>query len=83
MPSTAIRRYSYRPSQATLDLAFMSRRVYRYAQAPEKVAGGLARAREKGGCFNRVIRDRFVYAELNGREEPREAAQFSPACDRG
>lgn len=83
MPSTAIRRYLYRPAQATLDVEFVSGRVYRYANVPEWIARGLAGARSKGGYLNRAVRDRFPCAELPAWDERAETAQFSPACGRG
>ncbi|WP_305097884.1 KTSC domain-containing protein [Croceibacterium aestuarii] len=75
MPSTAIRRYAYRPDAATLDVEFVGGRTYRYHAVPEPVARGLAGARSKGGYFNRYLRDRYAFEHLRGGwEAPDEEA---------
>jgi hypothetical protein len=70
MPSTAIRRFAFRPFEAALDVEFTTGRVYRYFAVPEPVARGLAQSRSKGVYFNREIRDRFGYERLRGWEAP-------------
>jgi hypothetical protein len=64
MPSTVIRRFTYHPALAALDVEFVTGRVYRYRDVPEDVAHRLAAARSKGGWFNRAIRDRFGFVRL-------------------
>ena len=68
MPSTAIRHAFYDPESRALDLTFVTGRRYRYFAVPPAVAEGLAAARSKGGYFNRRIRDRFDFAELEGEQ---------------
>lgn len=43
MPSTAIRRYVYRPDAGALDIEFITGRVYRYFAVPPTVAEGFSR----------------------------------------
>jgi hypothetical protein len=69
MPSTAIRRVFYRAAARELDVEFVTGRVYRYFAVPEAVATGFARYRSKGAYFNRALRDRFRFEELDGWEE--------------
>ncbi len=69
MPTTAIRHAYYRPESATLDLTFVTGRRYRYFAVPPAVAEGFAAARSKGGYFNRRIRDRFAFDELEPEGE--------------
>jgi lysyl-tRNA synthetase class 2 len=52
-----------RPSR-TLDIRFVTGRVYRYADVPPEMYAGLLRAESKGAFFNGHIRDRYPYREL-------------------
>lgn len=70
MPSTAISRVFYRAAARELDIEFVTGRVYRYFAVPEAVASGFARFRSKGAYFNRMLRDRFIFEELEAWEEP-------------
>jgi hypothetical protein len=70
MPSTAIRRYAYRPDAGALDIEFITGRVYRYVAVPPTVAEGFSRVRSKGGYFNRTIRDRFDFVPLSSWDDP-------------
>lgn len=65
MPSTAIRSVVYHPAEHSLDIEFVTGRLYRYADVPARVAEGMRTARSKGGYFNRCIRDHFRYRRLN------------------
>ena len=69
MPSTAIRRVFYRAAARELDVEFITGRVYRYSEVPEAVATGFARYRSKGAYFNRALRDRFKFEELDEWQE--------------
>ena len=69
MPSTAIRRFAYRPAQSALDIEFVTGRVYRYFAVPEAVAERFRRARSKGSYFNLALRDRFEFVRLKGWDE--------------
>ena len=70
MPSTAIRRYAYRPEAGALDIEFITGRVYRYFAVPPTVAEGFGRVRSKGGYFNRAMRNRFDFVLLAAWEDP-------------
>jgi hypothetical protein len=70
MPSTAIRRYVYRPLAGALDIEFITGRVYRYFAVPPNVAEGFSRVRSKGGYFNRTMRNRFDFVLLAAWEDP-------------
>lgn len=69
MPSTAIRQAIYDPQARALTLTFVTGRRYRYLAVPAAVAEGFAAARSKGGYFNRRIRDRFDFEELDSAAE--------------
>lgn len=64
MPSTAIRAAFYDPAAHALDVTFVTGRRYRYFAVPRPVADGFKATRSKGGYFNRRIRDRFRFEEL-------------------
>lgn len=70
MPSAAIRRVLYRAEARTLDIEFVTGRVYRYFAVPEGVADGFARYRSKGAYFNQAIRARFTFAQLDQWDSP-------------
>ena len=74
MPSTAIRRYAYRPDLSVLDIEFITGRVYRYFEVPPNVAEGFGRFRSKGGYFNRALRDRFDFVRLPEWDAPGDPA---------
>jgi hypothetical protein len=64
MPSTVIRRFSYRPERHALDVEFVSGRRYRYFGVPEGVASRFRAAFSKGSFFNARIRDDYPFEEL-------------------
>ena len=70
MPSTVIRRFDYDPRTCTLDVEFVSGRVYRYRDVPVEVADAFRGAFSKGRFFNARIRDDYQYEELS--PEPAE-----------
>ena len=65
MPSTVIRRFSYRPEARTLDVEFVSGRRYRYYGVPEGIASQFSAAFSKGHYFNTRIRDDYPFEELS------------------
>lgn len=73
MPSTAIRRITYRPGARALDIEFVTGRVYRYLDVPPGVAEGFRQVRSKGGYFNRRLRDRFAFVPLPSWEDGDDA----------
>ncbi len=70
MPSTVIRRFDYDPRTCSLDVEFVSGRVYRYREVPAQVAEAFRDAFSKGRFFNTRIRDEFDFEELS--PEPAE-----------
>lgn len=68
MPSTVIGDFRYDPRTASLDIEFVSGRVYRYRAVPADVIERFRNAFSKGRFFNRYIRDNFRFVEL--RREP-------------
>jgi lysyl-tRNA synthetase class 2 len=64
MPSTVIRRFSYRPETRALDIEFVNGRRYRYHGVPEGTAARFRSAFSKGRFFNARIRDDFPFEEL-------------------
>jgi len=66
MPSTAIRRFDYWPERRELEITFVTGRRYIYSDVPEETVRKFRSATSKGGYFNRHIRDRYAYRELQG-----------------
>jgi hypothetical protein len=64
MPSTVIHRFAYDPARRTLDIEFVSGRLYRYREVPEEVAERFRSAFSKGRFFNAHIRDIYAFGEL-------------------
>jgi KTSC domain len=64
MPSSVIRRCRYDELQRTLEITFVSTKVYVYADVPPEVFDGFCAAPSKGQFFNRHIRDCYDYAEV-------------------
>lgn len=64
MPSSVIRRFHYDPATCTLDVLFVTGRLYRYAEVPADLAERFRGAFAKGRFFNARIRDRFACEEL-------------------
>ncbi len=64
MPSTVIRRFSYRPERRELEVTFTTGRRYLYSNVPEKAVEEFRAAFSKGVHFNRYIRDHYSYREL-------------------
>ena len=64
MPSTVIRRFAYRPDSRTLDVTFTTGRRYLYADVPPEAALALKESFAKGIHFNRYIRGRYTYEEV-------------------
>lgn len=65
MPSTVIRRFSYRPETRALDIEFVNGRRYRYHGVPEGIASLFRGAFSKGRFFNARIRDDFPFEQLS------------------
>ena len=65
MPSTVIRRFSYRPEARALEVEFVSGRRYRYYGVPEGIASRFRSAFSKGHFFNARIRDDYPFEEMS------------------
>jgi hypothetical protein len=65
MPSAVIRRFDYRPESRELEILFTTGRRYIYSNVPEEVARRFRAAFAKGSYFNRQIRDRYPYREID------------------
>lgn len=65
MPSTVIRRFDYRAETRELEIQFTTGRRYLYSGVPEEAARQFRGAFAKGVHFNRYIRDRFPFRELD------------------
>lgn len=68
MPSTVIRRFDYAPEARELIVEFVTGRRYVYMGVPKEEAEALRRAFAKGVHFNRHIRGRFAWRELERRD---------------
>jgi len=64
MPSTVIRRFDYSPERRELAVEFVTGRRYVYSQVPPEEAEALRGAFAKGVHFNRHIRGRYQWREL-------------------
>ena len=64
MPSTVIRRFDYRAEARELDILFTTGRRYVYHDVPPEAADALRAAFAKGVHFNRRIRGRYRFTEL-------------------
>lgn len=62
--SKAIRSVGYDETVQVLEIEFRSGRVYQYDAVPPSMYEWLLRMNDKGGVFNRLIRDRFAEREV-------------------
>ncbi len=66
MPSKAVRDIKYDPSSETLWVTFvLTAKRYAYRLVPVSVYEEFIHAFSKGTFFNRFIRDRYDYAEVD------------------
>jgi hypothetical protein len=65
MPSTVIRRFSYRPETRELEIIFTTGRRYLYSDVPAQAVDDFRGAFSKGAHFNRYIRDCYSCRELD------------------
>lgn len=68
MPSTAIRKFDYLPDSRELMVTFITGRRYVYADVPEETYRKFRAVTSKGGFFNRHIRDRYAYREIEHQD---------------
>ncbi len=64
MPSTVIRRFDYRAEARELDILFTTGRRYVYHDVPPEAVDALRAAFAKGVHFNRRIRGRYRFTEM-------------------
>jgi hypothetical protein len=64
MPSTIIRGFDYRPEARELDVLFTTGRRYIYHDVPPEAAEAFRAAFAKGLHFNRRIRGRYRFTEV-------------------
>lgn len=65
MPSTVIRSFAYRPESRELEVLFTTGRRYLYREVPPEAADALRGAFAKGRHFNRHIRGRYPFSEVD------------------
>jgi hypothetical protein len=63
--SSAIARIDYTASTRELHVVFSSGREYLYSGVPAELYYQFCRAASQGAFFNRLIRDRFPFVELD------------------
>lgn len=66
LDSRALRAAHYDEASGTLRVRFASGRIYRYDGVPREVFEWLMRVPSKGGFFNRMIKDGYVFVEEDG-----------------
>ena len=64
MPSSVIRRFDYRAETRELDVLFTTGRHYLYHDVPPEAAEAFRGAFAKGVHFNRRIRGRYRFTEV-------------------
>lgn len=69
MPSRVIRRFAYAPERRELDVTFTTGRRYLFHDVPPEAAAALRAAFSKGRHFNRRIRGRYRFTELEAEAE--------------
>ena len=69
MPSTVIRRFDYRLDERTLDVTFTTGRRYLYRDVPPEAAQALKESFAKGVHFNRHIRGKYAFEEVEAEFE--------------
>jgi hypothetical protein len=63
--SSSIAAVGYDAGDATLEVEFLTGRVYRYFGVPAYLHDAFLTAPSKGQFFNTFIRDRYVYEEID------------------
>lgn len=64
LESTSLAAAGYDPAAKLLRIEFRNNTVYLYSDVPSPVYDGLISAPSKGAYFNREIRNRFAYRQL-------------------
>lgn len=69
MPSTVIRRFTYHKEACELEVTFTTGRRYLYSEVPTEAARALKESFAKGVHFNRHMRGRYPYRELQPADD--------------
>lgn len=64
MPSRVIRSFAYAPERRELEVLFTTGRRYLFHDVPPEAAAAFRAAFSKGSHFNRRIRGRYRFTEL-------------------
>lgn len=65
MPSTVIKSFNYDAATSALTITFLSGNIYLYEEVPETVYLRLKSADSKGRFFNRSIKNKYAFRQLN------------------
>jgi len=71
MPSTVIRNHFYDSNAGELTITFVTGRRYIYSGVPQRVYDDFKAAFSRGTFFNREIRDRYPYREIEREDASR------------
>ena len=61
MPSSVIKKYSYKPEQQILTIVYVSGAVYDYLDVPQEIFDDFRAAFSKGTFLNKEIKPNFKY----------------------
>jgi hypothetical protein len=81
MPSTVIRSFEYRAESSELDVRFTTGRRYIYHDVPAQAAEAMKAAFAKGRHFNRHVRGRYRFTEVEPEGAQSGAAVLLPDRD--
>ncbi|HEX2678913.1 MAG TPA: KTSC domain-containing protein [Polyangiales bacterium] len=62
--SRSLRSVGYESTTRALEIEFQNGRIYTYDGVPREAYEWLMRTRDKGGYFNRMIRDRYATRDV-------------------
>ena len=70
--STALLSVGYDPLSCVLEIEFRSGRIFQYYEVPRSTYEWMMQSKDKGGLFNRLIRDRFAEKDVTQAPEPQD-----------
>ena len=70
--SKAICSIGYDRLTQTMEIEFRSGRIYQYREVEPSVYEWLMKSSDKGGLFNRLIRDRYSESDVSPEPEPQD-----------
>ncbi len=65
MPSSVIDSFSYKAENQTLQIIFVSGKIYVYKKVPEKIYQAMKTSVSKGVYFNRYIKNNYSFEIVN------------------